>query len=54
MPLLLVKTKSAEKLQNQIHDLEHSLYPKVIDWFSKKRLKLVEGIAYLDNKPIKI
>tara|TARA_Y100000590_G_scaffold91488_1_gene103241 strand:- start:5874 stop:6503 length:630 start_codon:yes stop_codon:yes gene_type:complete len=51
---LLVKTKSAEKLQNQIHDLEHSLYPKVIDWFSKKRLKLVEGIAYLDNKPIKI
>ena len=51
---LTVNTRSAEELQNEIHSLEHVLYPKVIDWFSKKRLKLVKGIVYLDNRPIKL
>ena len=49
---LKVKTQSIQKLEDEIHDLEHDLYPKVINWFGERRLKLLKGVACLDQEPI--
>ena len=49
---LRVQTQSIQKLEAEIHALEHDLYPKVINWFGEGRLKLLKGVACLDQEPI--
>ena len=49
-----VQTKSETELKNQIHLLEHKLYPKVINWFGQGRLKLKHKKAFLDGREINI
>ena len=39
-----VKSKDIEILENEIHELEYELYPKVIQNFIKGNIKLEEGI----------
>lgn len=36
-------------LKNKTHQLEHQLYPMVIEWCATKRLKIRDGIIYLDD-----
>ena len=49
-----VKTTSLKKLEEEIHKLEHELYPKVVNWFGSGLLKLKNGKAYFDNRELKI
>ncbi|GIT32768.1 MAG: phosphoribosylglycinamide formyltransferase [Gammaproteobacteria bacterium] len=49
-----VKTSSLKKLEEEIHKLEHELYPKVVSWFGSGLLKLKNGKAYFDNRELKI
>tara|TARA_B100001245_G_C22701187_1_gene341643 strand:- start:73 stop:714 length:642 start_codon:yes stop_codon:yes gene_type:complete len=51
---LEINTSSEKKLEQQIHKLEHKLYPKVIRWFSEGLLRLEEGKVYFENKELKI
>ena len=51
---ILIKTDSPVELKEKIHELEHELYPKVINWFGQGRLKQEEDKVYLDNKELNI
>ena len=49
-----IKTNSPEVLENEIHKIEHELYPKVINWFGEGRLSLSENQVFFDNKKLQI
>ncbi len=51
---LKINTSSVKELENQIHEIEHEIYPKVIGWFAEGFLKLDKGKAFLHNKEVKI
>ena len=41
--IMKVESNDIDILENKIHELEHELYPKVIQSFAKGELKLVKG-----------
>lgn len=43
---------TVDSLQQRIHQLEHVIYPMVIQWVAEGRLKIMEQQVYLDNKPL--
>ena len=49
-----ITTSSVEELEEEIHKLEHELYPKVVNWFAAGLLKLSNGKVYFDNRELKI
>ena len=51
---LEITTRSVKQLEQQIHKLEHELYPKVVSWFGEGLLRLTEGKVYFDNRELKI
>lgn len=40
---------TAETLRTRVHQLEHVIYPMVIQWFAENRLRLEDHHIYLDN-----
>ena len=59
-PLILQSSVSVhandteETLASRVLNQEHSISPQAVKWFAEGRLKLVEGVAMLDNKAIVI
>ena len=51
---LKITTRSVKQLEQQIHKLEHELYPKVVSWFGEGLLRLTEGKVYFENRELKI
>ena len=51
---LEITTRSVKQLEQQIHKLEHELYPKVVSWFGEGLLRLNEGKVYFENRELKI
>lgn len=45
---------SLQSLEDQVHRLEHKIYPLAISWFAEKRLALVNDVVMLDSKPLPI
>ncbi len=43
-----------ERLAQRVLQQEHRIYPQAIGWFAEGRLRLIDGIAHLDGKPIVI
>lgn len=41
-----------EILQDQVHYLEHKIYPIAIQWFAEKRLVFKDNTVLLDGKPL--
>ncbi|HYW76018.1 MAG TPA: phosphoribosylglycinamide formyltransferase [Gammaproteobacteria bacterium] len=39
-------------LAQRVQRLEHRIYPMVVDWYAKGRLKLDNALALLDGKPL--
>lgn len=50
LPILADDT--AESLQQNVHALEHQLYPKVLSWFKDKRIQLVDSEVFIDGHRI--
>lgn len=44
---------SPESLAARVLQEEHRIYPTAIGWFAEGRLRLKDGVAYLDGKPVK-
>jgi len=44
---------TAESLAQRIHELEHKLYPMVVEWFATAKLSYHQSHAILDGTPIK-
>ena len=51
---LEITTRSVKQLEQQIHKLEHELYPKVVSWFGEGLLRLTEGKVYFEDRELKI
>ena len=51
---LEITTRSVKQLEQEIHKLEHELYPKVVSWFGEGLLRLTEGKVYFENRELKI
>ena len=51
---LKITSRSVKQLEQQIHKLEHELYPKVVSWFGEGLLRLTEGKVYFENRELKI
>ena len=49
-----INTSSVKELEEEIHKLEHELYPKVVGWFGEGLLKLSNGKVYFENSELKI
>ena len=43
---------TAEDLQRKGHRLEHQMYPRVLQWFSERRLRVDQGEVLYDRKPL--
>ena len=43
---------TTEALAARVLKQEHIIYPQAVKWFAEGRLKLVDGVAMLDNKAI--
>jgi phosphoribosylglycinamide formyltransferase-1 len=43
---------TVESLSARVQRQEHIIYSQAIEWFAHGRLKLSEGLAYLDGKPL--
>lgn len=43
---------TVDSLQQRIHQLEHVIYPMVIQWVAEGRLRVIEHQVYLDNNPL--
>jgi phosphoribosylglycinamide formyltransferase 1 len=41
-----------DSLQQKAHQLEHQMYPQVIQWIAEKRLTLNQGIPEFDHAPL--
>ena len=51
---LEVRTNDNEaSLKSRVHHCEHALYPRVIDWVARGRLKLAHDTPVLDDKPLR-
>lgn len=40
---------NVEELAQRVHEQEHRIYPLVLKWFCHKRLKMINGVAVLDD-----
>ena len=49
---LEVNTTSVKELEEEIHKLEHELYPKVVRWYQQGLLKLNDGKVYFKEKQL--
>ena len=45
---------TVEEIELRTREQEYHIYPLVIKWFIEERLKLENGIAYLDDSPLPI
>ena len=45
---------TVEEIELRTREQEYNIYPLVIKWFIEERLKLENGIAYLDDSPLPI
>ena len=45
---------TVEEIELRTREQEYNIYPLVIKWFIEERLKLENGIAYLDASPLPI
>jgi phosphoribosylglycinamide formyltransferase (EC 2.1.2.2) len=43
---------TVESLSARVQQQEHIIYPQAVEWFARGRLKLEDGLAYLDGKPL--
>ena len=43
---------TAETLSARIQEGEHKIYPLVVGWYAEGRLRMLEGKAMLDNRPL--
>ncbi len=43
-----------ETLASRVLEQEHVIYPQAVKWFAEGRLKLVDGVAMLDSKVLRI
>ena len=43
---------SEESLAQRVHEVEHIIYPKVVQWFAERRLSLQGNTVLLDNQPM--
>jgi len=43
---------TSESLQQKAHQLEHQMYPQVLQWIAEQRLQLLEGRPVFDNETI--
>lgn len=50
--LLILSDDNANTLKQRVQQLEHQLYPMVLDWFAHGRLRLEEDQVLLDNQPL--
>ena len=39
-------------LSARVQRQEHTIYPQAIDWFARGRLRLQDGRAWLDGRPL--
>jgi len=53
-PVPVLAGDTAEALATRVLEQEHIIYPQAVKWFAEGRLKLVDGVAMLDNKAIAI
>jgi len=44
------KDDDSKQLQQKVHQLEHEIYPKAINWMSHGRIELKNGQAYFDGE----
>ena len=51
-PVPVLADDTAESLAARVLNQEHIIYPQAVKWFAEGRLKLVDGVAMLDNKVI--
>ncbi len=49
-PVPVLADDTAETLAARVLKQEHIIYPQAVKWFAEERLKLVDGVAMLDNK----
>ena len=43
---------TAERLAQRVLQQEHRIYPQALRWFAEGRLRLIDGLAHLDGRPI--
>lgn len=48
----VMSNDSVASLAARVLQVEHRIYPQVLDWFAQGRLKLSENEVWLDNEPI--
>lgn len=51
----MIKTRStdtADSLQQEVHKIEHQIYPQAVKWFAQGRLKLDNHTVLFDDSPI--
>lgn len=53
-PVPVLDDDTQETLAARVLRQEHIIYPQAVKWFAEGRLKLVDGVAMLDNKAIAI
>lgn len=50
--LTIAPQETPETLRQRVHQLEHILYPQVIQWFAEKRLDLCDNQVYFNQQPL--
>jgi len=50
--LAVGSNETAAELAARIQAVEHQIYPQAAGWFAEGRLKLIDGAAWLDDKPL--
>ncbi len=45
-------TDNAQTLAQKVHQQEHLIYPKVVQWFAERRLRMKDNVAILDEKAL--
>ncbi|MCL6416292.1 phosphoribosylglycinamide formyltransferase [Aestuariirhabdus sp. Z084] len=53
-PVAVSSADSEETLAAKVHAVEHRIYPLAAQWFAEGRLRLEQGVAYLDNAPLPV
>jgi phosphoribosylglycinamide formyltransferase-1 len=48
----VLKHDSPQTLATRVQEIEHRIYPQVVEWFAQGRLALEDGVAMLDGKPL--
>ena len=52
MKTAISSDERVESLTNKVHQLEHILYPRVVEWFAQSRLEYKGEGVKLDNQPL--